>query len=99
VDIGADDLARTQGVDDGVLPTHIWNARSAETVDVYASPWTGALAIAEGLGWTRTASWRGAGRYDTTRPSARVRAALAQHRMRPGDWRELLGLPQERLGR
>jgi hypothetical protein len=76
----------------GLVMAYVWNARSAETVELYALPWTAAVAVADDLGWTATQSWEAGGKYSTSRPSARVRRALAPHRMRPGSWRRLLDL-------
>lgn len=73
-----------------LVMVYIWNARSADQVEFYAMSFRDARRIAGILGWTKTASWRKGGGYTTTRPSRRVKEAIAQHRMSPGRWRRLL---------
>jgi hypothetical protein len=75
---------------DGLVMVYVWNARSATEVEFYAMPWKDAIRIAAGFGWTETASWKTGGRYATSRPTARVRAAIAGYRMEPGGWQSLL---------
>jgi hypothetical protein len=82
---------------DQLLMVYVWNASAGANADFYAMRWTTARDIAEQLGWTRTESWtrqsRGnpeRGGYGTTKPSAKVRAAIEEHRMGPGKWSQLL---------
>lgn len=74
----------------GLVMVYLWNARSAGEAEFYAMSWGGAKAIADELGWTSTRSWVERGRYDNTRPGARIRGMLEPHRMAPGRWRELM---------
>lgn len=73
-----------------LVMVYVWNAGQADKVEFYAMTFADAKKIAGKLGWTETASWREGGGYATTRPSQRVREAIAPHRMGPGKWRRLL---------
>jgi hypothetical protein len=75
---------------EGLVMTYVWNARPGGEPEFYAMPWARAVEIAHMLGWTQTASWTTKGRYATSRPPARVREALATHRVEPGGWKRLL---------
>jgi hypothetical protein len=75
---------------DSLVMVYVWNARSATEVEFYAIPWQDAIRVADGFGWTETASWKTGGRYATSRPTARVRAAIAGYRTEPGGWRRLM---------
>ncbi len=46
-----------------------------------------AVRVGEEMGYIDTGSWRLRGKYDTTRPSARLRTVLEPYRMGPGEWR------------
>jgi hypothetical protein len=74
---------------DRLVMVYVWRAARGADAEFYAMPWTTARDIADGLGWTSTESWQRGG-YATTRPSARVREAVAPHRMGPGRWSDLL---------
>lgn len=77
-----------------LVMVYVWKARSPADIEFYAMTWNDAVAIAEELGWTRTRSWQRdpwwTGSYETTRPSQRVKSAIARYRMAPGRWRELI---------
>ena len=78
---------------DRLVMAYVWNAGRGADAEFYAMPWNTARDIAHELGWTSTKSWQRdphRGGYGTTRPSARVREAIAPHRMGAGRWRELL---------
>jgi hypothetical protein len=65
----------------------VWHVDGTSVPETYALTYAEAVAIAEALGWTRTASWREQGGYSTTRPSADLRRRVAPHRMSPERWR------------
>ena len=69
-----------------LLLAFVWHLQTPDEAVTFALSYAEALAIADELGWTRTASWaRGA--YGTTRPSARIRRLLEPHRMTASRWR------------
>jgi hypothetical protein len=74
-----------------LIMVYVWNVGQLGKAEFYAMTWREALAIAEELGWTRTASWQEQGWYSNHRPSERVKAAIEQHQMLPGCWRQLVG--------
>lgn len=79
---------------DRLVMVYVWNAQSAGSAEFYAMTWLQAVAIGGSLEWTRTAPWIDRGYYSTTKPSARVREAMAPHRVAPGRWREALFRPE-----
>jgi hypothetical protein len=76
-----------------LVMVYVWNALAAEKL-FYAMTWTQAAEVAERLGWTKTPSWKKSpwwsGGYGTTKPSQRVKEAIAPHKMEPGKWGDLL---------
>jgi hypothetical protein len=78
---------------EGLVMAYVWNARPGAEAEIYAMTWRDAVKTARLLGWTDTASWTQKGRYATSRPQARVKAALVDHRMKPGAWQRLLSMP------
>jgi hypothetical protein len=87
---------RARLVDAPLLMVYVWNARSATDIQFYAMTWRQAEGIAASLGWTQTPSWLrepwSKGGYATSRPSRRLKEAIAPHLMGPGKWRELLSV-------
>ena len=70
-----------------LLIAHVWHlATPADTV-TFALSYAEAFAVAEGMGWTKTASWK-TGRYDNTRPGAKLRGLLEPYRMTRERWWE-----------
>lgn len=81
-----------------LLIAHIWNiASEADEVVTFAMSYAEALAIADTMGWTKTASWA-KGTYVNTEPGARLRDLLEQHRMTPERWRDkVIGVAEHRV--
>jgi hypothetical protein len=75
---------------DRLVMVYVWNAQSLGTAEFYAMTWAEAVTLGDGLGWTKTDSWTKGGKYVTTNPSARVRAAVLPYRVVPGRWRDAL---------
>ncbi len=65
----------------------VWHVDGASAPETYALTYGEAVAIAEVLGWTRTASWNEHGGYGTTRPGRELCRLLEPHRMSPERWR------------
>jgi hypothetical protein len=53
----------------------------------FALTYEQALAVAERMRWTKTASWREKGSYGTTRPSKKLLTTLEPYLMSTGDWK------------
>jgi len=81
----------------GLVMVYVWHARSAGEAVFYAMSWEQAKAIADELGWTDTATWRGRGTYTNNQPGERVKAAIAPHRMEQGKWAALIGTQRPRM--
>jgi hypothetical protein len=64
----------------------VWNVASAGDARTYALSYDEALAVAEAMGWTSTASWTRAGCYSTQRPGWELLQLLKPHRMTPETW-------------
>jgi hypothetical protein len=71
----------------GLLIAYIWHVDDPRKEVTYVMTYAEAFAVAEGMGWTLTASWKG-GSYTTTRPSKRLQKMLELHRMTPEKWWE-----------
>jgi len=69
-----------------LLLVHVWHVHEPDNARAYALTYEEALAVAERMGWTQTASWKRS-RYDTTRPSNRLVALLEPYLMGLGDWK------------
>jgi len=69
-----------------MLSVYVWNALEIAEPEIYALTHLESVAVADGLGWTRTASWREKGHYVTTKPSGKVRTQLEPFRVGPGRW-------------
>lgn len=69
-----------------LLLVNVWNVHSPQDLEIYAAWYDEAEAIAEEMGWTKTASWMKSG-YATTRPSRRLRKLLEPLRMTTESWR------------
>jgi hypothetical protein len=71
-----------------LILAHVWHVNDANLTATYALTQREATAIAETMGWTKTASWaRGA--Y-TARISPRLAGLLEPYRMTPAAWRTKL---------
>ncbi len=68
-----------------LLLAYVWNVGGDAVT--YALTCREAIAIADAMGWTRTASWTEKGGYVTTRPTSKLYAFLEPHRMTPDKWR------------
>jgi hypothetical protein len=66
-----------------LLVVFVWLKEEAAFTLTYPE----AVHVGEEMGYTDTDSWRLRGKYDTTRPSARLRTTLEPYRMGPGAWR------------
>lgn len=68
-----------------LLIAYVWNLFESDKAVVYALTYAEAYAVADTLGWTRTASWK-QGTYSTTRPSERTVQLLQPYKMTPEKW-------------
>jgi hypothetical protein len=68
-----------------LLMAYVWNLEDSHNAVTYALTYPEAHAVANKLGWTRTASWA-KGAYTTTRPSAQVVELLEPYRMTSERW-------------
>lgn len=64
---------------------HVWHLDEPDQAVTYALRYPEAVAIAEAMGWTRTASWVRGG-YSTTNPSKRLCKLLEPYRMSESAW-------------
>lgn len=64
---------------------YVWDVDDPDKVSSYALTYAEALAVAEKMGWTKTASWC-QGAYVTQRPSAKLLRLLAPYKMGRGAW-------------
>lgn len=69
-----------------LLIAYVWHLRSPDDAVTYALTSPEARAVAEAMGWTRTASWE-RGEYVATRPSEALTALMAPYQMTPERWR------------
>jgi hypothetical protein len=72
-----------------LMMCYAWHVHEQEPV-IYAMSHVDAHRIAEQKGWTSTASWTQRREYSTTRPSEDLKLLLAEHRVKPGLWPELI---------
>lgn len=68
-----------------LLLAHVWNLAMPKEIVTFALSYPEACAVADQMGWTTTASWA-SGRYENTRPGAKLRALLEPYRMTPERW-------------
>ena len=80
-------LARKYAKVRNLLIVYIWHLDDPSQTVIYALTYQEALAIAEGLGWTKTKSWRFLHRaYSTTQPSAEIVSLLEPYRITQDKW-------------
>jgi hypothetical protein len=68
-----------------LLIAYVWHLEEPARAVVYALTYPQAVAVAEKMGYTRTASWR-RGNYVNTRPSSRLIGLLKPYRMTSRRW-------------
>ena len=68
-----------------LMLAHVWHLDTPDKAVTYALRYPEAVAIAEEMGWTKTASWERGG-YSTSNPSKNLCALLEAHRMSPTSW-------------
>jgi hypothetical protein len=68
-----------------LILAYVWHVDEPREAVTFALRYADAVAIAEKMGWIKTASWQ-QGCYTTTSPSTRLRGLLEEHRMKSGDW-------------
>jgi hypothetical protein len=68
-----------------LLLAYVWGLQDPKQAETYAMTYPEALAIADTLGWTKTASWA-KGEYVTSSPSKQIRDLLMPYRMTPEAW-------------
>lgn len=68
-----------------LMLAHVWHLDTPDKAVTYALRYPEAVAIAEEMGWTKTASWERGG-YSTSNPSKNLCALLEAHRMSPANW-------------
>ncbi len=73
-----------------LIVAYVWHLGTTGAAVTYALRSAEVLEVAEGMGWTKTASWQEGGAYTTTSPSKKLVEELEQYRMRPGDWWKLV---------
>lgn len=69
-----------------LLAVYVWDLSDLSRASSYALTYQEALAVATRMGWTSTATWEERGSYTTTRPGAKLRKLLDEHRMTPAKW-------------
>lgn len=70
-----------------LLLAHLWNVDRATQLEAFCLTYAEAYVVARDMGWTETRSFREAGLYRASPPSARLMSLLEPHRMAPGRWR------------
>ncbi len=70
-----------------LLLAYVWQVHEPNEARAYALTYAQALAVAEEMRWTKTASWREHDSYSTTRPPKRLLTALESYLMSTGDWK------------
>ena len=68
-----------------LMLAHVWHLDTPDKAVTYALRYPEAVAIAEEMGWTKTASWERGG-YSTSNPSKNLCVLLEAHRMSPVNW-------------
>lgn len=77
-----------------LLLAYVWNVDAgADRVEMFCLSQDEARAIGSAMDWDKTASWA-KGQYTTSRPSTKLLALLAEHRMESGSWKRLLSRPE-----
>lgn len=66
----------------------VWNLEDPKRAVTYAMTYPEAVAVADRMGWTKTASWREHGGYVTSRPGNRLVKLLAPYKMTAPLWRQ-----------
>lgn len=74
----------------GLLLCFVWHLHDPSQSVMFCLSHAESVAIADAMGWTRTASWTEKGGYSTTRPGAVVRSLLSPYEVTNGFWRERL---------
>ena len=74
-----------------LLIAYLWHLFEPAEFVSYCLTYPEAVAVAESMGWTSTASWA-KGSYTPNNPSARLLDLLSPHRMGAGRWVEKIRL-------
>jgi|ERR1043166_3276022 hypothetical protein len=69
----------------GLIIAYVWNLNDHTQAVTYAMSYAEAFSIAEGMGWTRTASWARGG-YSSNQPSRKLQGLLEPYKMLPRYW-------------
>jgi len=69
----------------GLLMVYVVGVRSS-TQRIFALTYPELLAVADGLGWTKTPSWTEGNGYSTRHPSKRLKKELAPYEMQLSSW-------------
>jgi hypothetical protein len=69
----------------------VWHLERPERAMTYALTYSEAIAIADEMGWTRTASWVDKGAYSTQNPSVKLAHLLEPYVMNAERWRRKVG--------
>lgn len=70
-----------------LVMAYVWGLRAPEHATTFALTYAEALAVANAMGWTATASWD-SGTYSTASPNQRLLEQLLPYRMSPEAWRK-----------
>jgi len=73
-----------------LIIAYVWNLGEPDAAITYAMTFPQAVAIANEMGWTQTASWKVGQYYTTSKPSQKLLGLLVQYRMNPGSWKTLV---------
>jgi hypothetical protein len=73
----------------GLVIAYVWHLDSRNEAITYAMDYLQCCAVAEQMGWTRTASW-GRGGYASNAPGKRLLSLLEPFQMRTGSWWKLI---------
>jgi hypothetical protein len=68
-----------------LLLAYVWGLGTRVQPVTYAMTHPEALAVGDGMGWTKTDSWK-RGLYTTQQPSRKLLGLLDAHRMTPEKW-------------
>jgi hypothetical protein len=73
-----------------LLIAYVWFLGDPDKSRIYALTYPQAVAVAEKMGYTQTASWRQGGGYTTTRPSPKLVSLLKPYEMTPRGWWQIV---------
>jgi hypothetical protein len=79
-----------------LILAYVWHLDGDDPAETYALTYAEAISVCDGMGWLKTPSWTDGGRYETTKPGARLRQMLEPYRMTPAAWMAKVTTPIDR---